>query len=111
MITCGSVIWDYLTGWRGWSIDFVFPLVSLGSMVSILAISKLRSYPLKDNISYLLSAALYSFFIPFILLSIGRVGIIYPSLVCSSIGFMMLFELILFRWDECKEELKKKFHL
>ena len=29
LVTVLSIIWDHLTGWRGWSLDFIFPFGAL----------------------------------------------------------------------------------
>ena len=30
LIIVGSILWDYFTGWKLWSLDYVLPLVSMG---------------------------------------------------------------------------------
>ena len=40
IVTVGCLIWDWLTGWHGWSIDFVLPGVSGLIMISMLDVYK-----------------------------------------------------------------------
>ena len=35
IVTVGCIIWDWLTRWHGWSIDFVLPGVSGLIMISV----------------------------------------------------------------------------
>jgi len=111
MITCVCVIWDIAFGFKGWSVDYVFPGCSLLVMITILLISKLQSHPAKEYIIYLLMAAAYSFIIPFILLLTGVVGSIYLSVVSALFGFLMILILLIFKWKDVKEEMQKKFHV
>ena len=37
-----SLIWDLLTGWKGWSINYVIPSVCVFAMISMAIISQLR---------------------------------------------------------------------
>lgn len=43
IITFLCVLWDHFTGWRGWSIDFVFPFGALAVLTSIPVIAKIKS--------------------------------------------------------------------
>ena len=111
LITCGCMTWDVLTGWRGWSVDFVFPAASMAVMLSMLVIAKLQSHTTKEYMIYLLMAAGYSFIVPTILLLVGAVKFIYLSVICSAIGFLIVIGLMIFRWNEFKEEIQKNFHV
>lgn len=110
-ITCGCMVWDLLIGWKGWSIDFVFPAASMAVMLSMLVIAKLQSHTAKEYMIYLLMAAGYSCIIPFILLLVGAVKFIYLSVICSAFGFLTVIGLMIFRWKEFKEEMEKNFHV
>lgn len=111
LITCGSMIWDLFTGWRGWSVDYVFPAISIAVLFSMMVITKIQSHTAREYMIYLLMAAAYSCIIPFILLMVGAVHIIYLSVISAAIGFLMVIGLMLFRWGDFKEELEKKFHV
>ena len=43
IITFLCVLWDHFTGWRGWSIDFVFPFGALAVLTSIPVIAKINN--------------------------------------------------------------------
>lgn len=111
LITCGSTIWDALTHWSGWSIDFVFPSMSIAVILSMIMISKIQSHTASEYMIYLLMAAGYSCVIPFIFLMVGAVHFIYLSVIASAFGFLIVIGLMVFRWKEFKEEIRKNFHV
>jgi len=110
-ITGVCMLWDFFTGWFGWSVDFVFPAAGMAVMISMLVIAKLQSHTAKEYMIYLLMGAVYSCVIPTIMLLVGAVKFIYLSVLCSLIGFLMVIALMIFRWKEFKEELQKNFRV
>lgn len=40
LVTAIAVLWDIFTGWRGWSVDFVFPIGALTVLCSVPLIAK-----------------------------------------------------------------------
>lgn len=110
-ITCVSVIWDLAFGFKGWSVDYVFPGISILVIITMIIITKLQSHPAKEYMIYLLMAAAYSFVIPFILLLTGVVNSIYLSVISALIGLLLMLVLLVFKWKDVKEEIQKKFHV
>ena len=111
LITCGCTIWDALMGWHGWSIDYVFPAMSVATLSTMLVIAKIQEHSAKEYMIYLLMASMYSFTIPLILMLTGAVLVVYPSVISVGIGFLMIIGLMIFRWKAFKEEMAKKFHV
>ncbi len=111
LVTVGCIIWDVLTGWHGWSVDFVLPGLSIGVLCSMLVISRIQKYPLRECMIYLVMAAAYGFLLPLILVLAGTVTWKLPSLLGA--GFCLLFVagLVLFKGKEFKEEMGKNFHI
>ena len=111
LITCGCIIWDALTGWRGWSIDYVFSATSVTTLVTMLVIAKLQEHSTKEYMIYLLMASMYSLVVPLILLLVGVLQVVYPSVIAVGVGFLMIIALMIFRWKAFKEEIEKNFHV
>lgn len=111
LVTVGCILWDVLTGWHRWSVDFVLPILSIGVLFSMLVISYMQKYPLRECMIYLVMAAGYGFLLPLILVLAGTVTLKLPSLLGA--GFCLLFVagLILFKGKEFKEEMGKNFHI
>ena len=50
LISGVAFLWDWLTGWRGWSVDYVFPSVCIGAMLAVnLAVVNLLPIPALDG--------------------------------------------------------------
>ena len=39
IVSVGAVLWDVFTGWKGWSVDYVFPLASIVNTLSMVIIA------------------------------------------------------------------------
>ena len=63
-----SFIWDALTGWHSWSVDFVLPLMSVGTLLAMCVIAKVQKSPVREYLIYEIMAAGYGLILPGILL-------------------------------------------
>ena len=63
-----SFIWDALTGWHSWSVDFVLPLMSVGILLAMCVIAKVQKSPVREYLIYEIMAAGYGLILPGILL-------------------------------------------
>ena len=111
LITVGCLIWDLGTGWHKWSIDFVFPGISVIIMISMLMITKLQRLAANEYMIYFVMAAGYGFVIPLVLLLTGVLGVTFPSVICVGFSFLFFMAQVIFRRRELGEELNKKFHI
>lgn len=111
LLTCGSILWDVAYGFRGWSVDYVFPAISLVVLITMLIITRLQAHPARDYMIYFLMAAGYSLVVSVVLMLTRVVKVIHFSVASSAIGFLVVVLLMLFRWKEFKEEIAKKFHI
>lgn len=110
IVTGVCMIWDLATGWKGWSVNYVLPLLSLVVLLSMAVLAKLRKLVLAEYLFYLVMASTYGM-IPMLLLLTGVSFVRYPSVICSGISFLFLAALIIFRHKELSQELHKKFHI
>ena len=105
------VLWDFGTGWRGWSVNIGIPDICLLIQIVMLIISRIRSLSPREYMIYYAMAAVYSMILPFILLMTGVIRYRTPSVICIGCSFLLLIGLILFKRKEFKEEMHKKFHV
>ena len=110
LATVICVIWDALTGWRGWSVDFVFPLATLGVLLAMLIISRVRHLETPEYLIYFIMGAGLGL-IPVILYICGVLHVIYPSVICGGLCFLTLVRLAIFRFRDMRQEFHKKFRL
>lgn len=104
------VVWDGLTGWRGWSVDFVFPLADLAVLFTMFIIARLKHLETSEYLIYFIMCAGLGL-VPFILYLTGVLHVIYLSIICSGVCFLTLVRIIIFRFRDMSVELHKKFRL
>ncbi len=105
-----SIGWDWFTGWRGWSLDFVLPITCIAAMISLAIIARVTKMPAGDYIVYLIVDILFGI-VPLIFYLTGLVSIVTPSVVCIALSVLSLSVLILFEGKNMLQEIVKNFHL
>ena len=109
-ITGACLIWDLFTHWKGWSVDYVFPLITIATIFSLILIAKVQQLKAVDYMIYFVMAGV-SGLIPGILLLFGVLNVEYPSILCTGISFLFLTAIVIFRKKELMIELYKNFHV
>lgn len=104
------IVWDYLTHWRGWSLDYVIPIVCVGAMLTMTIISRVMNLQLQDYIIYLIIDSLFGI-IPVIFLLTGILDVVLPTIICIGVSIVSLSALIIFEGENMKAELKKRLHI
>lgn len=111
VVTIGCFIWDFATGWRGWSVNYVLPIACMIIELSMLAISRIQRHSAREYMIYYVMATCYGMFLPLILLFVKVSTITWLDIVCVGISFLFLAALPIFKGKEFKEEMQKKFHI
>lgn len=109
-VTAAAIIWDALTGWHRWSVDFVFPIAAMAVLIAMAVVSKARRLELTEYLFYLVMGAGYGL-IPFILYIFGVTGFDYLAVICAGFCFLFLVGLGIFRHSELAQEFHKKFRM
>ncbi|MET1247690.1 DUF6320 domain-containing protein [Sporolactobacillus sp. STCC-11] len=105
-----SIGWDWITDWRGWSLNYVIPIGCSVAMISLAIIAKVTKMPAEDYIVYFITDILFGI-VPLILYLTGQVGFIIPSVICISLSVLSLSALILFEGKNVLREMAKNFHV
>ena len=111
IVTAGCVIWDRMTGWRGWSVDFVLPGVSALVMLTMMLISRVYYKQPKDYVVYFVMASLYGLIVPLVCIVAGITKVTFPSVISMGMAVLMLVGLVLFRGKELRLEMEKNLHV
>ena len=111
IVTVGCLIWDRLTGWRGWSVDFVLPGVSVLVMLTMVLISRVYYKQPKDYVVYFVMASLYGLIVPFVCMAVRITKVTFPSVISIGVSVLMLVGLVLFRGKELRLEMEKNLHV
>lgn len=110
ILTNVCVLWDILTGWRGWSVTFIYPLMSVFTLIVMLGIVKIYKREATEYMIYFLMAAMYGLLLPILFILTGLVHMVIPSMISVAVSVILLAALAIFRGKEMQDELEKKFH-
>ena len=110
IITILCILWDHFTGWRGWSLDFVFPFGSLAVLGSVPVIARVNHLESEEYLYYFMQAAMIGC-VPLILLWTDLVHYKIPSVVCVGISFLVLAGLFIFQKKNMTREFHKKLRM
>lgn len=110
VISLLSVFWDWQTGWRGWSLDFVVPIVYVTAMLVMYITAKIMKLNTRDYLIYALMDGLFGF-LPVLFILFRWVKTLYPSILCVALSIIFLAAIFIFHGDQIKKELNKKMHI
>lgn len=105
-----SIFWDWRTGWRGWSIDYVIPITCIAAMLVMYVTAKIMKLSIRDFIFYSLIDSLFGI-IPILFILLKWVDVIYPSILCVAISIIFLSAIFIFQGENIKMELHRKMHI
>lgn len=105
-----SIVWDHITGWRGWSLNFVVPIVFIVGMTALTIIPVLMKMPFGDYIICLIADGLFGF-TPLIFILMNKVDKVFMSYICIALSILTFISLIIFQGKNILTEAQKRFHL
>lgn len=101
---------DYFSGYKGWSINYVIPMLSAASSFTIVIVLLAKKVKYSEYIFCLISSLILGM-VPFILWIFKQVWVLWPSLVAASFSLVVFLGIIIFADKATKEEFKKRFHI
>ena len=110
VISLLALVWDKFTGWHGWSIDYVVPILCGCTMCAMALIARILHLRIQDYIIYLILDSILGI-IPLILILCGAVQIVYPSAICVAISIISLAALFIFEGTALHNEIVRRLHL
>ncbi len=105
-----SILWDWKTGWRGWSLNYVIPTTCVAAMFVMYVIAKIMRLSVRDYILYFLLDGLFGI-IPVVFILLDWIDVMYPSVICVSISIIFIAAIFIFQGENIKAELHKKMHV
>lgn len=103
-------LWDYFTGWRGWSITYVVPIVCIVGSIDMSILAKVMKLYIDEQFIYFLDIFLLGL-VPTIFLLTDIVYTDIPSLICIFLNVIAFFLILILRWDMVIQEVKRRFHI
>ncbi|AZZ39999.1 hypothetical protein C0Z10_09815 [Acidipropionibacterium jensenii] len=104
-----SAYWDYLTGWHGWSLSYVVPIVCASSIAAVLIAVRVMRMEVGDHIVYSGLIGLLGL-VPILFLVFGWAPNPIASWVCVAISAVGLMRMLAW-FPEARRELAKRLRL
>jgi hypothetical protein len=109
VVTALSVFWDWQTGWRGWSIDYLIPIIYVAAELVMYITARIMKLSVRDYITYAMLDALFGI-LPIIFILFGWVKELYPSVICVTVSVIFLSAIFIFQGEDIKNEWNKRMH-
>ena len=110
IISILSIFWDYQTGWRGWSLDYVIPIASVSAMIIMFITAKIMKLSIRDYIIYAFIDGLFGI-IPILFIAFNLVDTIYPSIISIGFSVISMSAIFIFQGNEIKNQMNKRMHM
>lgn len=110
IISILAVFWDYKTGWRGWSLDYIIPIACVSAMIIMYVTAKIMKLSISDYITYIFLSGIFGI-VPVIFLIFNLVDVIFPSIISIGSSIIMLSAILIFQGREIKLEITKRMHI
>lgn len=104
-----SVIWDKLTVWHGWSLDFFIPCTCMVAIFTLGVIGKVMRLPPGDYLGCILADAVLGV-VPLVFYLTDSLRFVYLSLSCVAISLIAILSLFILEGRQIRSELARRFH-
>jgi hypothetical protein len=105
-----SIVWDWRTGSRGWSLDYLIPILCVAAMIVMYVTARVMKLRIRDYIAYFLLDGLFGI-VPVIFILFDLVKVWYPSAICVATSIIFLSAIIIFQGENIRNELNKRMHI
>lgn len=109
ILSCLSILWDYFTGFHHWSIIYVIPILCIICSINLAILSIVLKDYLEQEIFYFICAILIGI-IPLLFIAIDIPNKI-PSVISVLFNLICFITLLIFKFKDVKEELKRRMHI
>lgn len=110
ILSLTGVLWDLLTGWRGWSINYAVPAICVFAMASVSGFAVFTHLAIEEYMIYLILDGLLGL-VPLLFLLLGWLRVLYPAVICIAVSVLSFSALCAFAWDPLRTEIRKRLHL
>lgn len=110
IISMLAVFWDYYTGWRGWSLDYVIPTACVSAMIVMYVTAKIMNLSTRDYITYAFLDGIFGI-IPGLFLFLKLLNVVYPSIISIGFSLISLSAIFIFQGKEIRAEFNKRMHI
>ncbi len=105
-----TVFWDYLVGYRGWSLNYVLPSLSICYGIFLIILRFVSYLAFTQNSTYIYLHVLLEF-LPLVLYYTGVVTFKPLAIISAIFGITNLSILVIFDTSNFKNDLARKLHI
>ncbi|MBQ3127381.1 MAG: hypothetical protein IJC15_09980 [Clostridia bacterium] len=105
-----SGIWDALTAWHSWSIDFVIPCTCMIAILALGILGKVLHLPTADYLGCILADAVFGI-VPLVFYLTGLSRFVYLSLTSVAVSIIAVVTIFIFNGREIRSDLARRFHI
>lgn len=110
VVTLLSLLWDWQTGWIGWSLDYLIPTIYVAAELVMYITAKIMKLSIRDYVIYAMLGGLFGI-LPIIFILFGWVAVLYPSVICVTVSMIFLVGIFIFQGGDIRNEWKKRMHI
>lgn len=105
-----AYLWDRFTGFHGWSVDYVLPILCTCAIVAMSVVARIRKLHIQFYILYLILLCVLGI-LTFVLIVVGKVRVVVPSAICFATTVISLASLLFFEGKVLWAEIQRRLHL
>lgn len=105
-----TIFWDYFVGYRGWSVNYVFPSICICYGIFLIILRIVSYFAFRANSTYIYLNILLEF-VPLILFYKELVTFKPLAIISAVLGIVNLLILLVFDTSRLKEDLAKNLHI
>ena len=110
IISALAAAWDLFTGFRGWSVEFVIPILLTATMAAMALFAQITRLRQEDYLIYLVIDSSWGLLcVLFIVFNVAE--IVIPSIICVCASVISLSALNIFEGRALRAELRRRLHL
>lgn len=110
IISLLSIFWDWQIGWKGWSLDYVIPIICISAIIIMYVTAKIMKLSISNYITYALIDGLIGI-IPLLFILFDWVKVKYPSIISVALSIIFLSAIFIFHGEDIKDEMNKRMHI
>ncbi|WP_010243993.1 DUF6320 domain-containing protein [Acetivibrio cellulolyticus] len=105
-----TIFWDWKIGWRGWSLDYVIPILCIAAILVMYVTAKVMKLSTGNYIAYFLVGGLFGI-VPVLFILFDLVNVDVPSIISVAVSVIFLSAILIFQGENIKAELQKRMHI
>ncbi len=105
-----AIFWDYKTGHKNWSLEYVLPFLCIGAISSTCVLAYFLKLYTSEYILYLILDGILGL-VPLLFLLRDELSVLYPSAISVSVSIILFGGLFIFRRSLFFSEIQRRTHL